>query len=242
MKKIVIQAILLALIVFVNLPPSLCFFTLPAFISPLSITIVLALSILLVTCLQNWRHETLLSMQAEEKVAIPESIKEAQASTSLDIKNCQSLSQLIEVIKQQADASDSVRYLDLELKTLEQCRLWIYKMEEKYGKEWRTLFQGAEMPVKQEDFPRMRSLIMDIALHTVDFCRYRTGYVNLTEQMKVNPTMLLLDKEAVKAGAKPINTDPFKIDKEVRVLHQLIRHDGISLKEVTIHGYYLEDK
>lgn len=125
-----------------------------------------------------------------------------------------------------------------ELKIYQQCYIWVEKMQEHYGNAWNDKFQSADMPFDPAFYPELRSLIMEVALHTVDFCRYRTANINLTERMKVNPNMLLLGISVEKAGGKPINDNPFEIPKEVRLLHQLINEDGITLDGVTVHGFY----
>lgn len=163
-----------------------------------------------------------------------------QADLLMQLKESKTLQELMDKLKEAA-GDDSFAALEQEAEACCQSYEWITKMEKRYGKAWRQLFQAAQMPVDQEEFGKMRSLITEIALHTIDFCRYRTGYINLSEEMKVNPTMMLEGKSIQEAGGVALNANPYHINREVRVLSQLMDHDGISIKNATIHGYYQEN-
>lgn len=236
MKFFIIQTLLLGALVVVNLP-----FVVGAYgVNALAATITLVLVLILLSLhnyLQQRRCRTKVVEDKELSQNPPEKT-ESEAGSSLPVGECHTLSELMAYLQTHADAPSQIAALDFELKTYQQCYIWIKRMEEMYGDKWRKCFQEAEMPIQEDDFPQMRSLIMEIALHTVDFCRYRTNYINLTDKMKVNPSMILLEKEALQAGAEPFTDDPFHTNKEVRALHALAANDGIRLKNATLHGYY----
>jgi hypothetical protein len=128
-----------------------------------------------------------------------------------------------------------------ELDIYRQCYLWCQQMQKRYGKDWQETFQGSSLPLQPKDIAHMRSLMAEVALHTVDFCRYRTADVNLTERMRVNPRMILLDADLKAAGAQPVTDNPYEMPKEVLALNELFRQDQVQLTRATIHGFY-DDK
>lgn len=134
------------------------------------------------------------------------------------------------------DESEKKRLLD-ELDIYRQSYLWCVQMQRKYGQQWADAFQGATLPLTNDDYPRLRSLIAEIALQTSDFCRYRTNDVNLQERMMVNPKSMLLDCSVEQAGACELEINPFNTPKEVLALYELFSHDEVSLKQASIHGY-----
>lgn len=125
-----------------------------------------------------------------------------------------------------------------ELDIYRQCYLWCQQMQKRYGKDWQETFQGSNLPLQPQDIGHMRSLMAEVALHTVDFCRYRTADVNLTERMRVNPRMILLDADLKEAGARPFTDNPYEMPKEVLALNELFRQDQVELTRATIHGFY----
>lgn len=127
-----------------------------------------------------------------------------------------------------------------ELDIYRQCYLWCQQMQKRYGKDWQETFQGCSLPLQAQDIGHMRSLMAEVALHTVDFCRYRTADVNLTERMRVNPRMILLDTGLKAAGARPVTDNPYEMPKEVLALNELFRQDQVELPRATIHGFYNE--
>lgn len=134
------------------------------------------------------------------------------------------------------DQADGQRLRD-ELDTYRQSYLWCCRMNETYGERWADLFQGASLPLRDEDLPAMRSLLAEVAVQTADFCRYRAGDINVTERMLVNPRSLLMGISLDKAGAKPLSDNPFEMPKEVLALNGLFRHDGITLSKACLHGF-----
>lgn len=175
----------------------------------------------------------------------PVPVTETEADRLPPLNTEQGLAGLVETLRVAYKEMPEATLVDsclTELKVYQQCYLWVEHMHEKYGLEWDRKSRNAEMPFAKERYPELRSLVMEIALHTIDFCRYRTNYINCTDRMKVNPAMLLLDETVEKAGGLPLSDNPYEIPKEVRLLHQLIQNDGIELKDVTIHGYYDTDK
>lgn len=239
MKLFSIQTLLLLLIVIVNLPLE---FIQAYNIQPLAATVTLTLILIVISYIafrqqqiQKKEMET-LRLQAEKPTEAiqPESMPEQPIS----LGECITLPELLNYLKDHADNPSAVTDMEKEMKTYQQCYIWVKRMEELYGKAWRKQFQELEMPPKPEDFPQMRSLILEIALHTVDFCRYRTNYINLTKMMRVNPSMILLKQTAKEAGGEAYEEDPFKVPKETRALHALTEVDDIRLKQATLHGYY----
>lgn len=134
------------------------------------------------------------------------------------------------------DEAEKKRLTD-ELDTFRQSYLWCLNMQKIYGQKWLDTFQGADLPLSPDSYPVMRSLIAEIALQTADFCRYRTGDINLKERMIVNPRIVLLGCPATEAGARPLSDNPFETPKEVHALHALFKHDGIKLRHASIHGF-----
>lgn len=225
------HSVLLLLIIVVNILPQ----PISMYIRPLPATIALVLLVIIHTyIILKQRTETAPALIEKEHENVIQTLTPAET----DFK---SLSDFVNYAKKNSADSETADQLELELNTYMQCYLWVQKMEKKYDQQWRALIQGAEMPICPETFPKIRSLIMEIALHTTDFCRYRTHYVNLSEQMMVNPTSILLDKDLKEAGAVPISDNPFKTPREVRALGSLIRNDEIQLNGATIHGYYIEE-
>jgi len=230
------QFILLSLIVLVNTLPQ----SLPIQISPIPATIALALLTMVHLYIKSKPLPVLAdSTSGNEPV---EAHKKELLEQAIDIDSCKSLIDIIQQAKKTACNVDNLEQLSLELDTYRQCYLWIRNMEQTYGKQWRETIQGAQMPINPKIYPQIHQMMAEISLHTIDFCRYRTGYVNLTPQMKVNPTMMLLEKDAKAAGAKPLNNDPYETDREARVLYSLLKYDGITLKDATIHGYYIPNE
>ncbi len=227
------QLILLLLIVLVNSRPQ----SLPIKIAPIPATIALAL--LAMVHLYIKLKPTSLPSEIVPREVEDNKDRVEPIEKSFCIDECRSLTDIILKAKETAKDLDNLEQLGLELDTYRQCYMWIQKMEGTYGKQWRDTIQGAEMPVRNELYPKIHRLMMEISLHTIDFCRYRTGYVNLSPLMKINPTMMLLGKNARDAGASPISTDPYETDREARVLYSLLKFDGITLQDATIHGYYV---
>lgn len=239
MKLFSIQTLLLLLIVAVNLPLK---FIQDFNIQPLAATVTLTLILFTVSYTAFRRHKAqkkemeTLKLQAEKQ---PETIQPVSTPEQpISLGESITLPELLNYLKTHADNPSAITDMEKEMKTYQQCYIWVKRMEETYGKAWRKQFQELEMPPKPEDFPQMRSLILEIALHTVDFCRYRTNYINLTKMMRVNPSMILLKQTAKEAGGDAYEDDPFKTPKEVRALHALMEADDIRLKQATIHGYY----
>ena len=228
-----IQLLLLLLIVLVNIYP----LDFPVPIAPIPASIALAI----VSMVHLYIKLKSISIPSDKKPVekeVEHEVKEPMDS-SFEIDNCKTLIELINQAKDIAKDKDNIEQLSLELDTYRQCYMWVQNMEKTYGRPWRETIQGAEMPIKAELYPQIRKMMMEISLHTIDFCRYRTNYVNLTPLMMVNPMMILLGKDAKGAGAVPISMDPYETDREARVLYSLIKYDGISLKDATIHGYYV---
>lgn len=228
-----IQFLLLTLIVLVNALPQ----SLPFPISPIPATIALAL-LAMVHLYIKLKPHPVLSENTSGNVTV-QIHQEESPEQIFDIDSCKSLMDIFQQAKETAHDVDNLEQLSLEFDTYRQCYLWIQNMEKTYGRPWRETIQGAEMPISPEIYPQIHRMMAEISLHTIDFCRYRMGYVNLTPLMKVNPTMMLLEKDAKVAGAKPLNDDPFETDREARVLFSLLKHDGVSLQNATIHGYYV---
>lgn len=241
MKLFSIQTLLLLLLVAVNLPLK---FIQDLNIQPLAATITLALILIIVSYIAYRQQQVqkkemeALRLQAEKKPEPKVVQPEPKQEQPISIGESKTLPELLNHLKAHADNPSSVTDMEKEMKTYQQCYIWVKRMEELYGKAWRKQFQELEMPPKPEEFPQMRSLILEIALHTVDFCRYRTNYINLTKKMRVNPSMILLKQTAKEAGGEVYEEDPFKIPKETRALHALMEADDIRLKQATIHGYY----
>ena len=236
-KFLITLTFLLMLIVIVNMPKELLSFSVN--IQPQAATITLSVIILIVSYLYT-KNDNLL-MHVEGPVIQEKKTDTHQNSLISKIKESKSLMEMMDKLKAIIGDDESFANIDNESKIYWQSYMWVSRMEELYGKDWREVFQAAQMPVKQEDFGKMRSLITEIALHTVDFCRYRTGYVNLSEEMKVNPRMILLNKSIKEAGGLAINTNPYDTNREVRVLSQLMDNDGVTIKNAAIHGYYKEE-
>ena len=233
---LIAQFILLLLIVLVNALPQ----SLPIQISPIPATIALAL--LAMVHLYIKMRTTPIHIETDQTKEDEAENREEPEVKTFCIDDCKSLMDIITKAKETALDSGNLEQLGLELDTYRQCYMWVQKMENTYGKQWRNTIQGAEMPITEKLFPKIHSLMMEISLHTIDFCRYRTGYVNLSALMKINPTMMLLGKNAKEAGAIPITTDPYETDREARVLYSLLKNDGITLKDATIHGYYVPNE
>ena len=234
------QFVLLLLIVIVNIQPQL----LPIQISPLPATITLALLVLIHTYvhLRSVVHERPVPTELDGQEVKEEPEDKYETGTTPQptetANQINSLSDLISAAKASSPDNENLQQLQLEYNIYRQCYIWVENMEKAYGKQWRDIIQGADMPVSSEIFPEIHRLTTEVAMHTIDFCRYRTSYINLTPLMKVNPTMILLNKDARQAGARPYSDDPFETEREVRVLHTLIQHDGVVLQGATIHGYY----
>lgn len=139
------------------------------------------------------------------------------------------------------DESEKKRLLN-ELDIYRQSYLWCVQMQKKYGKQWADAFQGATLPLELEDYPRLRSLIAEIALQTMDFCRYRTNDINLQDRMMVNPRSVLMDCSVQEAGAQELKTNPYYTPKEVLALYELFGHDKVQLQQASIHGYIIINK
>ena len=136
-----------------------------------------------------------------------------------------------------AISQETVQRLKDELDTYRQSYLWCIRMQQLYGDRWTGMFQCATLPLEPAEYSKMRSLIAEVALQTVDFCRYRTRYINLTERMQVNPRMILLGCSPAEAGAKSLSDNPFEIPKEVLALQELFLNDKVQLTNASIHGY-----
>lgn len=136
-----------------------------------------------------------------------------------------------------AISQETVQRLKDELDTYRQSYLWCIRMQQLYGEQWTDMFQCATLPLEPAEYSKMRSLIAEVALQTVDFCRYRTRYINLTERMQVNPRMILLGCSPAEAGAKSLSDNPFEIPKEVLALQELFQNDKVELTYASIHGY-----
>jgi len=205
------------------------------------IMLILMVAVAVVTIFSAWtvlQHNKKLSLQLAElnaKLAVEPSEPEIDKVPE-KLTDCSSLSELLNKVEPMLDEKDADS-LFAELDSYKELAVWIERINQTYGKAWGTLFQQAEMPVGEEDMPPMRSLTMELALHTIDFCRCRMGYVNLTDAMKVNPMMMLHQKDAQAVGSKPFEDNPERTPREVRALYQLMKHDGIALKHATIHGY-----
>ena len=235
--SIFFQFLLLLLIVLLNIQPQVF----PIQISPLPATIALAMLVLVHTYIKLRAVAIINVAPIEEDGKTASEDKNGDDATPpvTEIANdLKSLSDLLEVAKSSSSDEETLQQLQLEYDIYRQCYIWVENMEKTYGKQWRDTIQGADMPVNPDIFPEIHRLTAEVAMHTIDFCRYRTNYINLTPLMKVNPAMILLHKDARQAGAKPYSDDPFETEREVRVLHALIQHDGVALQNATIHGYY----
>lgn len=238
--SLLFQFLLLLLIVLVNIQPPL----LPVKISPLPATIALAILVLVHTYinLKSITNSHIVPADIDENNGIIDGEDKKESDTMSEetrtVNSIKSLSDLIDAARTTSSNEEALQQLQLEYDIYRQCYIWVDNMDKIYGKQWRDTIQGADMPVNAELFPEIHRLVTEVAMHTIDFCRYRTNYINLTPLMKVNPTMILLNKDAQQAGAKLYSEDPFETEREVRVLHTLIRHDGVKLQNATIHGYF----
>lgn len=238
--SIFFQFLLLLLIVLVNIQPQVF----PIQISPLPATIALAMLVLVHTYIKlrpvaNVNFPAIDPEENDGKTDLEDKKGSDATPPVTGIANdFKSLSDLLEAAKTSSPDEETLRQLQLEYDIYRQCYIWVENMEKTYGKQWRETIQGADMPVNPDIFPEIHRLTAEVAMHTIDFCRYRTSYINLTPPMKVNPTMILLHKDAEQAGAKPYSDDPYETEREVRVLHALLQNDGVELQNATIHGYY----
>jgi hypothetical protein len=213
------------------------------------IMIVLIAIVAVVTVFTSWtiwQSNRKLSLKLDELNAKLLSIQEEPTKPAKDnvlekLTDCSSLSELLTRLEPVLDDKDEDT-LYAELDSYKELAVWIERIDQTYGKTWDMLFQQAEMPVGEAEMPAMHSLTMELALHTIDFCRCRTGYVNLTDAMKVNPMMMLHQKDAQSMGSMPFEDNPEKTPREVRALYQLMKHDGVVLKHATIHGYELTNE
>ena len=238
--SIFFQFLLLLLIVLINIQPQVF----PIQISPLPATIALAMLVLVHTYikLRPAAFINVAPVDTEEKDGKAnhgdKNGGDVAPPVTEIVNDFKSLSDLLEAAKSSSSDEETLQQLQLEYDIYRQCYIWVENMEKTYGKQWRDTIQGADMPVKPDIFPKIHRLMAEVAMHTIDFCRYRTSYINLTPPMKVNPTMILLHKDAEQAGAKPYSDDPYETEREVRVLHALLQNDGVELQNATIHGYY----
>ena len=213
------------------------------------ITIIVIITILLFVVLLVWwmqyRHFKDMRQQLIQLNQQLKCLKKGFETIELSkpepfrIKECHSLHELLDKVAPLMNESE-LDVLDTQLASMQDAESWILQMEKAYADIWSDLFQGAEMPLTEEAMPAMRSLIMEVALHTMDFCRTHTGYVNLTSGMRVNPILILQQKDVKNVDAQPMNEDPFTTSREIRALYQLAKHDGVTLRNATIQGYSCE--
>ena len=239
MIGVVITFLFVSIIILVNIPNLLPI----DIVQQLALTITLGLMIVVWSYIQYRHYKKMTIVKQPIIKQEPETILDLQEKEDLLSRWAASNEDLRGWIDLQLiDLSDGIikdRLLEEQKKYSQgiQSYMWLTHIMEQYHEQWMDIFQNPQMPVEESRIPKMRSLLMEIALHTIDFCRYRTEYVNLTSGMQVNPTLLLLNQSMEKAGAVPYVEDPLKVSREIRSLFYLTQHDNIKLKNVTIQGY-----
>lgn len=241
-NNIFVTTLFSAVIVCLNFPGLFDSYMDPAQIVAATITILLILIIW-----QVYLYHTLSHKKAERQNPVPDTPKDTANTSDLPpYEHGCNLDHFLQKIFEAYDKSESIDKkpndkdkdsLRDELDSYRQSYLWCIKMQQRYGDSWTECFQGASLPIREEDYPKMRSLIAEVALQTIDYCRYRAGSINLTERMMVNPKMILLDLLAEQAGASAISDDPFQIPKEALALQELFKQDKITLQHASIHGF-----
>lgn len=151
-----------------------------------------------------------------------------------------SIGVFLERVRTETSSPEAVDNLKAELLAGHQAFAWSTRMYELFYPKWRAAFEQTPLPLDIAEYPRLRGILYEVALHTMDYVRYRCGDINVTNRHKVNPAALLLRKSFADLPTETFSDDPMKTPRDVRMIGEILLHDGVQLQDATIMGYQLD--
>ena len=196
---------------------------------------VIGLVILVLLVRRSKRHQ---AGRPQESIEAPLSAEEWIDQSLVDSP---SLSVFLERARAITSSPEAIDTIKAEISASHQALAWVIQMNETFYPRWRKVFEETPFPVDASAYAGMRSVMNEVALHCMDYVRYRTGDINVTTRHLINPAALLLRRSWEDLHVKPISFDPMAVPRDVRVIADLLLHDGVKLEDATIMGYRLDN-